>query len=107
MMRAMLILIGTFAMLPTLYSQPKKVQFDAKDLKHCEESESPEQVLSSCTRLISAGLPFSSIYHSRGKVYSAAHDYARAISDFDEAIRLDQGHIAALYARAWAHHDIG
>ncbi len=47
------------------------------------------------------------LYNGRGTAYSGLGEYARAIEDFDQALRLDQGLVAAYNNRAYAHCDLG
>ena len=41
-------------------------------------------------------------YLARGSAYSAKRDYARAIPNFDQAIKLDAGHAPSWNSRCWA-----
>jgi TonB family protein len=48
--------------------------------------------------------PDSAFYRQRGDEYYAAGEYERAISEYDQAIRLNQQDVAAYYSRGFAYH---
>jgi tetratricopeptide (TPR) repeat protein len=67
---------------------------------------SPDQMISGCTAEIQSGkrkgAVLSAAFHNRGAGYANKGDYARAIQDFDQAIRLDPKNAYALLNRGIA-----
>jgi tetratricopeptide (TPR) repeat protein len=63
----------------------------ADELDICFGYQKPRAAIAACTRMIRAGEyeHMSRVYSARGVAYRWSGDYDRAISDFNEAIRLD------------------
>jgi tetratricopeptide (TPR) repeat protein len=83
-------------------------------LEWCQSSEtdiSYELVIFSCSELIELGKEppknLAVAFTNRGNGYVLREDYARAIADYTEAIRLDPNSVAAYFGRAGAHSDQG
>ncbi|KAF0097265.1 MAG: hypothetical protein FD144_5257 [Rhodospirillaceae bacterium] len=66
-----------------------------------------QQTIEICSALIDsgsvAGKDLAAAYNQRGKAYTSQRQYDRAISDFDEAIRIDPAFIDAYVDRGHAH----
>src|ERR1700722_16145941 len=80
---------------------------DQRDLKNCDQSADWDRKVAGCTKLLAEPrLPaaaLSTIYAARGTGWAAKNDFARAISDFDESLRLNPKNPVALINRgaAW------
>lgn len=65
------------------------------------------QTIEICSALIDsgrmAGKDLAAAYNQRGKAYTSQRQYDRAISDFDEAIRIDPAFIDAYVSRGYAY----
>jgi tetratricopeptide (TPR) repeat protein len=80
---------------------------DQRDFKNCDQSVDWDLKIAGCTKMLKVPrLPpeaLAAIYAARGTGWAAKNDFARAIVDFDEALRLNPKNIAALNNRgaAW------
>jgi tetratricopeptide (TPR) repeat protein len=80
---------------------------DQRDLKSCDQSADWDRKIAGCTKLLAAPqLPpaaLSTIYAARGTGWAAKNDFARAIVDFDQSLRLNPKNLVALINRgaAW------
>ncbi len=65
------------------------------------------QTIEVCSALIDSGLvagkDLAVAYNQRGKAYTSQRQYDRAISDFDEAIRIDPAFVVAYVDRGYAY----
>ena len=81
--------------------------FDQRDLKNCDQSADWDRKVAGCTRLLAEPrfppASLSTIYAARGTGWAAKNDFARAIVDFDESLRLNPKNSVALINRgaAW------
>jgi tetratricopeptide (TPR) repeat protein len=81
--------------------------FDQRDLKNCDQSADWDRKVAGCTRLLTEPrfppAALSTIYAARGTGWAAKDDFARAIADFDESLRLNPKNSVALINRgaAW------
>jgi tetratricopeptide (TPR) repeat protein len=76
--------------------------------KRCADSSvEPDLGIGACTALIQSGSEtttnLSIAYNNRGADYKDKGEYARAIQDFDQAIRLDPAYAQAYASRCDAH----
>jgi tetratricopeptide (TPR) repeat protein len=85
-------------------------QARADDRRDCRTETDPDRVIAACTRLIQSigppGADDARVFVNRGLGYAEAHDPAKAIADFTEAIRLDPEETDAYYQRARAFHGV-
>jgi lipoprotein NlpI len=87
-------LVAFFATTGPITATPKPVVEDA--LNRCDESANLEMTISYCTQAIESGrlsgkrLAFA--FYKRGNAYNAKREYASAVRDYDEAIRLNPRH---------------
>ena len=80
-------------------------------MEDCVNDRDPDQQISGCTAAIRSG-QFSGrnlavAYNNRGLAYYGLGDYARAIEDLDQALRIDPGDANAYKNRAIAHCKLG
>jgi tetratricopeptide (TPR) repeat protein len=81
--------------------------FDQRDLKSCDQSVDWDRKVAGCTKLLAEPrFPAdarSTILAARGTGWAAKNDFARAIMDFDESLRLNPKNLVALSNRgaAW------
>jgi tetratricopeptide (TPR) repeat protein len=80
---------------------------DQRDFKNCDQSVDWDLKIAGCTKMLQVPkLPpeaLSAIYAARGTGFAAKNDFARAIVDFNESLRLKPKSVAALNNRgaAW------
>lgn len=80
---------------------------DQRDLKSCDQSVDWDRKVAGCTKLLAEprfpAEARSTILAARGTAYTAKHDFARGIIDFDESLRLNPKNLVALTNRgaAW------
>jgi tetratricopeptide (TPR) repeat protein len=80
---------------------------DQRDLKNCDQSADWDKKVAGCTKLLQEPrfppAALSTIYAARGTGFAAKNDFARAIVDFDESLRLNPKNSVALINRgaAW------
>jgi len=81
------------------------------DAEKCAETPTPDLALARCTRAIQSGeLPEPSLVvtlNNRGNAYQNKGDYARAIADYDQAIRLNSDSALLFYNRGRAYQHRG
>lgn len=81
-----------------------------ENAQRCASVE-PETRIAACTALIEAGHntaeSLSAYYTNRGTAYNSHRDYARAIEDHNEAIRLNPNNPTAYYNRGGTYYDKG
>jgi tetratricopeptide (TPR) repeat protein len=91
----------------TVFSPLPCHAFDQRDLKACDQSVDWDRKVTGCTKLLAEPrfppTALSTIYAARGTGWAAKHDFARAIVDFDESLRLNPKNSVALINRgaAW------
>ena len=77
-----------------------------ENLNKCGSND-PDSKIAGCTALIQAGKgtpeSISTFYNNRAVAYDDKHDYAHAIQDYDEAIRLNPNLSFAFYGRGEAY----
>jgi tetratricopeptide (TPR) repeat protein len=80
----------------------------AADREACRELTG-DDAISACTRAANSGRwqghDLAIIYYNRGIEYARKSDYDRAISDYNEAIRLDPKYAFAYYNRGLVYND--
>jgi tetratricopeptide (TPR) repeat protein len=80
---------------------------DQRDIKNCDQSADWDRKIAGCTKLLTEPrfppAALSTIYAARGSGWAAKNDFARAIVDFDESLRLNPKNLVALNNRgaAW------
>jgi tetratricopeptide (TPR) repeat protein len=80
---------------------------DQRDIKSCDQSADWDRKIAGCTKLLAEPrfppAALSTIYAARGSGWAAKNDFARAIVDFDESLRLNPKNLVALNNRgaAW------
>jgi tetratricopeptide (TPR) repeat protein len=80
---------------------------DQRDIKNCDQSADWDRKIAGCTKLLAEPrfppAALSTIYAARGSGWAAKNDFARAIVDFDESLRLNPKNLVALNNRgaAW------
>jgi tetratricopeptide (TPR) repeat protein len=81
-----------------------------ENAQRCASVE-PDTRIAACTALIEAGHntaeSLSAYYTNRGTAYNSHRDYARAIEDHNEAIRLNPNNPTAYYNRGGTYYDKG
>src|ERR1700710_2803375 len=79
---------------------------DQRDFKNCDQSVDWDLKIAGCTKMLQVPkLPpeaLSAIYAARGSGFAGKNDFARAIVDFNEALRLNPKSVAALNNRGAA-----
>jgi len=94
------------AAVATLFAVPSHA-LDQRDLKNCDQSADWDRKIAGCTKLLTEPrfppAALSTIYAARGTGWAAKNDFARAIVDFDESLRLNPKNLVALSNRgaAW------
>jgi lipoprotein NlpI len=105
-MRALTIGIVLFSQ----FAAPAWAQWN-DDAQKCADTPSPDQALGHCTRAIQSGeLSEPSLVvtlNNRGNAYQNKGDYARAIQDYDQAIRLNSDSALIFNNRGSAHQHRG
>jgi tetratricopeptide (TPR) repeat protein len=95
----------TFAVFVFCFAQAQAGDFDA-----CVKQKG-EAAIHACSAAISSGQysgdRLAELYNSRGAEWRLRFDFARAVSDYDEALLLAPHYIAALNNRCWALAAIG
>ena len=83
----------------------------ARDIAGCAQTKDNDAAIAGCTRIIddSKVKPKGRVaaYYNRGNAHSAKGDFAAAIADYDEAIKLDPKNASALTNRGTAHSEKG
>jgi tetratricopeptide (TPR) repeat protein len=84
----------------------------ADDVRTCLEAERGQAAIDACTRLIESGNlnadDLHEAYSKRGTAYTVAgSQYARAVQDFDQAIRLKPDDAFAYYTRGMIEGEMG
>ena len=92
------------AVIATLLAAPCYA-LDQRDLKNCDQSVDWDLKISGCTKLLSEKQRFppialSTIYAARGTGLTVKGDFAKALVDFDESLRLNPKNLVALSNRA-------
>jgi len=81
-----------------------------ENMNRCASVE-PDTRIAACTALIEAGHNtaenLSTFYTNRGTAYNSHRDYARAIEDHNEAIRVSPNNATAYYNRGAAYYNKG
>lgn len=71
-------------------------------------NKSGVEAIADCTAVIESlrysGAMLAVVFNNRGRAYNNQKDYARAIADFDEAIRLDPQFAQAFVRRGGAYY---
>jgi lipoprotein NlpI len=82
-----------------------------RDVAACAQSKDNDAAIAGCTRILddSKVKPKgrAAAYYNRGNANSAKGDFAAAIADYDEALKLDPKNARALANRGTAHSDKG
>ena len=80
---------------------------DQRDIKNCDQSADWDRKIAGCTKLLTEPrfppAALSTIYAARGSGWAAKNDFARAIVDFDESLRLNPKNLVALNNRYRMH----
>jgi lipoprotein NlpI len=82
-----------------------------RDIAGCAQTKDVDAAITGCTRIISdskvkpKGL--AAAYYNRGNAHSAKGEFATAIADYDEAVKLDPKNARALANRGTAHSEKG
>ncbi len=81
-------------------------QTEVEKWKQCK-SDDPERSIAGCSALIQSahetGINLAMAFYGRGLAYSRKGDYDRAISDYDQALRLNPDLANAFYGRGGAY----
>ena len=93
---------------------PATAQTLEEHLRHCnnrDEQFAPDLVIRGCTAHIQSGLldprNLATVYFNRGNAYFDRRDYAHAIADYSEVIRLNPRFSNAYANRALAYEELG
>src|ERR1700736_6549493 len=103
-MRARVGIIAAALAIAALYSSPSRAQ-ESQAWKWCvnEGEASPDLQIGGCTTVIQSGREstrnLAIAFNNRGNAYHEKKEYDRAISDYDEAIKLDSNYARAFYNR--------
>jgi lipoprotein NlpI len=93
-----------------VFAAPARAQWN-DDAEKCAETSTPDLALARCTRAIQSGeLSEPSLVvtlNNRGNAYQNKGDYARAIADYDQAIRLNSESALLFYNRGSAYQHRG
>ncbi len=77
----------------------------------CVQERDRELQIGGCTAMIGAGQysnkDLGTAYYNRGNAYYALGERRRAIENFDQALRINQGDTSAYYNRGLAYYDLG
>lgn len=80
-------------------------------VEDCEQDTDPNLIIDGCTAIIDSGewegKDLAWAYSRRGVVYANLGEYARAIEDFDAAIRLDPKNADTYFVRGLIHKLLG
>ena len=91
----------------TWMAVPADAQISDPNVKTCVE-KSGHEAIAGCTAAITSGKVSTSnlatLFSNRGIEWSNKHDFARAIADFNEAIRLNPQIVLAFYNRGLAYY---
>ena len=83
----------------------------ARDIAACAQTKDNDAAIAGCTRVIDDAKikpkGQASAYYNRGNAHAAKGDSAAAITDYDEALRLDPKNAQALTNRGTAHSEKG
>jgi len=83
----------------------------ARDIAACAQTKDNDAAIAGCTRVIDDAKikpkGHASAYYNRGNAHAAKGDSAAAITDYDEALRLDPKNAQALTNRGTAHSEKG
>lgn len=101
-------MVGLIALLMIAASTSALGQRGRSDLPICLSNQSSsDKRIESCTRLIQsnrlAGRQLAVVFDARGMAFNNNHDFAHAIADFTEAIKIDSTFAASLYLRGVAY----
>src|SRR5581483_4766987 len=81
------------------------------DWKDCEEGYPEDKKIAACNRILQgkkgSAADLAKATRLRGYGYSFKKDYARALNDFSEAIRLNPQDTTSFHARAWLYKERG
>jgi tetratricopeptide (TPR) repeat protein len=99
---ALLVCVGI-----TLCLTGRALAQQGKDVRACQSTE-PEIRIAACSRVIErdnriSHAQRSSAYNNRGTAYMEKKDYARALQDLNEAIRIDPNNVNAYFNRSLVH----
>jgi tetratricopeptide (TPR) repeat protein len=87
-----------------VFSDPASAQSRNQSWALCEAGD-PDRGIAACTALIDSGSESAAnlaiAYANRGISYSDKGDFARAIADYEQAIKLKPNLISALNSLAW------
>lgn len=79
--------------------------------KRCYTESLPDQVIASCSAIISRGLEdkedLATAYKNRGNAYDDNGDYAHALQDYDEAVRINPLDADAFNSRGTTYSALG
>jgi tetratricopeptide (TPR) repeat protein len=85
---------------------------DEQQIAHCDNTNqrfAPDLVIAGCTALIQSGhlatKELATTFNNRGVAYGDQRDYARAIADYDQAIRLNPQDALAYSNRGFAYYN--
>ena len=104
--------VATAALTAALWAVPGAAQPD-RDARWCrgEDGASLEQTIAGCTAVVERGQDtpqnVAVAFSLRGGAFYYKGDLARAIADYDQAIRLDPGFARAFNNRCWARAVVG